>query len=126
MPYSVYAGDKPAAFYEIFNIRILSAFISINKVRQYFEARGSELLPAGIPAGRIFVQSATAVQKAETANKVPRHSEMRMETYGTSGHNNTRPLCGNDPVSGNGPQPVSEGNADQCALPCNNGRRRSE
>ncbi|MBR3358123.1 MAG: hypothetical protein IKG46_09905 [Solobacterium sp.] len=97
--------------YEIFNIRILSAFISINKVRQYFEARGSELLPAGIPAGRISVKPVTAVQKAETANKVPRHSEMRMEMYGTSGHNNIRPLCGNDPVSGGGPQPLSEGNA---------------
>ena len=62
-------AENLQSFYYIFNIRILSAFISIHKVRQYFEARGSELLPAGIPAGRIFVQPVTAVQKAETANR---------------------------------------------------------
>ena len=99
MRYSLCAGGKPAKFYHIFNIRILSAFTSINKVRQYFEARGIELFLTGIPVRKIFVLSVTAVQKAETANKVPRHSEMRMEMYVPSGHNNIRPQCGNDPAS---------------------------
>lgn len=117
----VYVQVDPA----LFNIRILSVFISMFKVRQYFEAQGTELDRQGYLSERSLYSRQRLYRRRKPPTKscgTETCAWKCTELPGTT----TDTRCAGITLYRSDSHPGTAGNADQCAPPCNNGRSRSK